>query len=290
MSPRTKGILNLLLAAVFLSLSLTLIRFAGDLPSAQKLFFRNLVMAVGTFSVMKKERIPVRIEKQYAMQLLMRGVTGGLSMLCNFYAIDRLNLADSAMLNKIAPFFTVIFSWLLLGERARPSGVIALVIAFSGALFIIKPSGDRMEVIPAVIGALGGMLGGLSYTGVRAASQAGAHQKMIVLSLSVISCCMAFPLMMKNFVPMTVQQLLCLLTCGLVSILGHFCNTRAYSIAPAGEISVFDYSYVLFSAIYGFVLFGQIPDRLSVIGYFVIFGTGLWIFFDHRKNTETTMN
>lgn len=283
MSARTKGILNLLLAAVFLSLALTLVRAAGDLPSVQKMFFRNIIMAIGTFTVMKKEQIPVRIEKQYALRLLLRGMSGGMSMICNFYAIDHMNLADSAMLNKLAPFFTVVFSWLFLKERARASGLIALVVAFVGALFIIKPTGNNMEMLPALIGTLGGIFGGLSFTAVRAASQAGAHQKMIVLTLSVTSCIMVFPSMIINFVPMTLQQMMILFICGLLSIAGHFCNTRAFSIAPASEISVFDYTQVLFSALYGFILFGQIPDRFSLIGYIIIIGTGVMVFFDNRK-------
>lgn len=290
MSNRTKGILSLVIAAVFLSLSLTLIRLAGDLPSTQKMFFRNLVMAMGTFAFMRQQHIPVRIEKRYAIQVLLRGLTGGLSMICNFYAIDRLNLADSAMLNKLAPFFTVVFSWLILGEKARLSGIVALVVAFTGALFIIKPSGSNMALIPACVGAMGGILAGLSYTMVRASSQAGADQKLIVLGLSVISCVMVLPIVIVDFVPMTTEQILCLVACGIVSIFGHFCNTRAYAIAPASEISVFDYSYVVFSAVYGFLLFGQIPDLMSVVGYVVIFGTGLWVFFNNRKHAEAETN
>ena len=58
--------------------------------------------------------------------------------------------------------------------------------------------------------------------------------------------------------------------------------TLAYAHAPAKEISVFDYTQVLFSAILGFFLFGQIPDGLSFIGYFVICGVSVLMFFYNR--------
>ena len=58
--------------------------------------------------------------------------------------------------------------------------------------------------------------------------------------------------------------------------------TLAYAHAPAKEISVFDYTQVLFSAILGFFLFGQVPDGLSFVGYFVICGVSVLMFFYNR--------
>jgi len=63
-----------------------------------------------------------------------------------------------------------------------------------------------------------------------------------------------------------------LLMAGLSAAGGQFTITAAYSYAPAREISVYDYSQIIFAAIIGFFVFGQVPDLLSWIGYAVIIG------------------
>ena len=65
----------------------------------------------------------------------------------------------------------------------------------------------------------------------------------------------------------------------------QLCVTKAYSLAPAKEISVFDYSQVLFAAIWGFLFLGEIPDMFSRIGYVIIIGTAL-VKWGHSMRTE----
>ena len=69
---------------------------------------------------------------------------------------------------------------------------------------------------------------------------------------------------------------------GAAATLGQFGVTLAYLHAPAKEISVFDYTQVLFSAALGFFMFGQIPDGLSVLGYIVICGVSVAMFCYNR--------
>ena len=73
--------------------------------------------------------------------------------------------------------------------------------------------------------------------------------------------------------------------CNKSLLLGQLCVTKAYSLAPAKEISVFDYSQVLFAAIWGFLFLGEIPDMFSRIGYVIIIGTAL-VKWGHSMRTE----
>ena len=92
--------------------------------------------------------------------LLMRSIFGTIGILCNFYAVDHLLVSDASMLNKLSPFFVIIFSALFLKEKANTVQKISVVIAFIGALFVIKPS-FNMACVPAVIGLISGMGAGL---------------------------------------------------------------------------------------------------------------------------------
>ena len=82
------------------------------------------------------------------------------------------------------------------------------------------------------------------------------------------------------------MQLLALLGAGLAASGGQFAITAAYCYAPGREISVYDYSQVIFSAVLGFVLFQQIPDQLSILGYLLICGSGVALFFYHRHQED----
>ena len=82
---------------------------------------------------------------------------------------------------------------------------------------------------------------------------------------------------------MTLVQLLMLLLAGTAAAGGQFAITRAYIYAPAKQISVYDYSQIVFSAILGFIIFGQIPDGFSFLGYFIIIAMAVWMFIYNKR-------
>ena len=86
-----------------------------------------------------------------------------------------------------------------------------------------------------------------------------------------------------NFAPFSLKSFLYLILAGISASLGQFGITKAYLCAPAKEISVYDYTQVLFAAIFGFFLFGQVPDLLSIAGYILICGAGIAMFLYNRR-------
>ena len=129
---------------------------------------------------------------------------------------------------------------------------------------------------------LGGMGAGAAYTFVRALSKRKEKSARIVFFFSAFSTLTALPFVIADFHPMTFAQFMCLMGAGAAATLGQFGVTLAYLHAPAKEISVFDYTQVLFSAALGFFMFGQIPDGLSVLGYIVICGVSVAMFCYNR--------
>ena len=189
----------------------------------------------------------------------------------------RLVLADASMLNKMSPFFAVIFAIFLLKEKPNRFQALSIITAFIGVLFIVKPTGN-MNLVPALIGLMGGLGAGLAYTYVRSLGQQGIAGPFIVFFFSAFSCVVLLPFLIFDFHPMTWVQLGTLLLAGLSAAGGQFTITAAYCYAPAREISVFDYFQIPFSALLGFIVFGQIPDWLSWVGYAIICGTAIAMF------------
>ena len=143
------------------------VRLAGDLPSVEKSFFRNLVAAVFAAAILCKNRTVPKVDKKYWGPLILRCVCGTLGILCNFYAIDHLLVADASILNKLSPFFAIIFSFLLLKEKIRPVQAACVALAFIGCLFVVKPGFQNAALVPALIGVCGGLGAGIAYTMVR---------------------------------------------------------------------------------------------------------------------------
>ena len=276
LSNKSKAIGYIMLSAFGFALMTAFVRLAGDLPFTQKSLFRNLVAVAVAVIVLRREKCGFKWEKGNLPLLILRSTCGTLGIFCNYYAIDHLVLADANILNKMSPFFAILFSLVLLKERANVWQYLSVLAAFGGAMLIIKP-GFSADTFPAVIGLLGGMSAGAAYTFVRALSKRNEKSARIVFFFS------SLPFVIADFHPMTFAQFMCLMGAGAAATLGQFGVTLAYQHAPAKEISVFDYTQVLFSALLGFFLFGQIPDRLSLLGYLVICGVSVAMFCYNRR-------
>ncbi|MGF0031792.1 DMT family transporter [Bariatricus sp. SGI.154] len=278
-----KGILYIVLSAFCFALMNMFVHMSGDLPSIQKSFFRNFVAAIFACIILLKERVPFRCKKKNLPYMLMRAIFGTLGILCNFYAVDHLVLADASMLNKMSPFFAVIFSMLILKERVTVPQALIVVAAFLGSLFVVKPTVSNMDLVPSLIGLLGGIAAGAAYTMVRKLGEGGEKGPFIVFFFSTFSCVVTLPWLLFDYHPMTIQQTGILLLAGLSAAGGQFAITAAYCYAPAREISVYDYSQIIFSAVLGFLVFGQIPDGWSWLGYGIICAMAVVMFF-YNKN------
>lgn len=288
LSNRAKGALCIMGSALCFSCMSVFVRLVGDLPTFEKAFFRNFVAAIIVFVIIRREHIPLRIGKAARPMVLLRCLFGTAGLLLNFYAIDRLALADANMLNKLSPFFAILFSFFLLKEKVKPVQAIAVCGAFAGSLLIIKPTGANMQLVPAIAGFLGGMGAGAAYTCLRKATQLGAKSQIIVLCFSCFSCLFTIPFILANFVMPTAKQFLLLILCGLCGAGGQFSITAAYTFAPAREISVYDYTQVIFSALFGFFLFDQLPDAYSFLGYVLIIAMAVVNFLYNNRTAKKT--
>lgn len=283
LSSRSKGILFLVFSAFGFAVMSAFVKLAGDLPSFQKTFFRNLVSCIIALFFIAKNKESFFGKRQNQKMLILRSALGTIGIVLNFYSIDKLVLSDANMLNKLSPFFVIIFSALFLSEKISLKQFLAIIVAFIGTLFIIKPS-FNLDMMPAIMGVLGAIFAAGAYTCLRFLGGKENHYT-IVFYFSLFSLIVIFPFMMSVYVPMNSEQLFYLLMAGVFASIGQFGITIAYKYAPAKEISIFDYSNILFSAIISFLIFRVLPDLLSFIGYFIIFASSYYIFI-YNKNLD----
>ena len=289
-SNTTKGILFIICSAFFFALMAVFVKLAGDIHFIQKAFFRNavafIIALIGTLRDLRQNgREAISIPKGAMLFLFLRAIAGSVGVFGNFYAIDRILLADAAILNKMAPFFTILFCFIILKEKIKPVPLICIIIAFSGSIMIVKPSFNFTQMIPTLAAFMGGVGAGLAYASIRKLSYLKCNGKIIILFFSAFSMLLSVPYLITSFNPMTLHQTMMLLCAGACAAGGQFSVTAAYYHAPASKISIYDYSQILFSTLFGFVFFAQIPDMLSIIGYVIIIGMAIINYlYTHKKN------
>ena len=286
MSERSKGILCSLASAFGFALMAACVRlcddFGGPISSFQKSFFRNLLALAIAWAVFLRHRARHPGESAVAglsvgdwSLLTLRSVVGTIGIFSNFYALSHITIAEGQTLNKTAPFFTVVFAWLLLGEKVRGRQILPLLLAFAGVLLIAKPGFAGAEAFPLTLGLLGGAAAGIAYTAVHQLGRRKVEPTLIVLFFSAFSCLASIPFMGLHPDPMTGSQVVILLGAGAGAAIGQFGITAAYRFAAPREIAVFDYSNVVFTAIFGWFLFHQTPDLWSGLGILAILGAAL---------------
>ena len=252
-----------------------MLQLSGDLPTVQKVFFRNFLASIVFIILMIKDKTSFKLSKEAKKTLFLRAVSGTVGILCYFYSIDNMNISDAAALNKLTPFFAIFASLPILGERVKKKDMIATAIAFGGSIFVVKPS-LSLRLIPALSALCAAMAAGIAYSFVRKAGKQGVDTKIIIIAFSLFSCIVALPFIFFVYKPMSTLQLIYLILASFMAMSGQFFNTRAYSIAKAGVIAVYDYLQVVYLAIFGFFIFGELADIYSFIGYVIIISVAIF--------------
>ena len=272
-----KGILCIIIAGFGFALMSLFVKLSGDLPSMQKGFFRNIIAVfISSIPLIKHWRV-INIPRNNTgwLVLISRSVFGTIGLVLNFYAISHISLADSSIIQKLSPFIILILSYIFFKEEMTRFQVFAIIIAFIGIIFIIKPSGNDIISLGALAALLGALCSGIAYTCVRYLGTHNISGEFIIFFFSSLSSLMLLPYLILDYRTMTYYQLSMLLLAGISATIGQYGVTFAYKFAAAKNISVFDYSQVLFSGIFGYMFFGEFPDFQSLIGYIIVISVGV---------------
>ena len=272
-----KGIFCIIIAGFGFALMSLFVKLSGDLPSMQKGFFRNIIAVfISSIPLIKHWRV-INIPRNNTgwLVLISRSVFGTIGLVLNFYAISHISLADSSIIQKLSPFIIIILSYIFFKEEMTRFQVFSIIIAFIGITLIIKPSGNNIISMGALAALLGALCAGIAYTCVRYLGTHNISGEFIIFFFSSLSSLMLLPYLIFDYRSMTLYQISMLLLAGISATIGQYGVTFAYKFAAAKNISVFDYSQVLFSGIFGYMFFGEFPDFQSLIGYIIVISVGV---------------
>ena len=218
--------------------------------------------------------------------LIARGITGFLGAFFYYIALSNAPMAETVTLSNLYPFLMIIFCGLFLGETIKKYHIIALLLSFGGAVFIIKPGFEAVNFY-YLIALLSSVCMAITYTILKHVRKTDSSE-LIVLYFSLISAIGCFPLMLLEdiVIPSAFQffQLICL---GLTATLFQMFMTAAYKYAPASEVSIYSYTSIIFSAGFGILFWGEIPHLFSIIGIAFIL-SGAYLIYKYRGTDADT--
>lgn len=272
---RTRAVIFMLLSSLSFSMMAAMVRWAGDVPTMEKVFFRNVTMGVIAFAVARMEGAPPLGHRSSRWLLLLRSAVGIFGVIGYFWSLEYLLLADATMLNRISPFFVTLFAALFLKERMTRIQIPALILAFTAALLIIKPRFD-LSVLPGLVGLAGAAFAGAAYTAVRALGNR-ERPASIIFFFSVFGMVATGVPTVLTWVTPSPWEWAALFGIGLFAAGGQFGLTLAYKYERAAEVSIYSYTHLVFAALVGFAAWGEVPDLLSLLGMALIIAVGYMV-------------
>jgi len=253
---------------------------AADVPVVEKVVVRNLISLVIAGVVAWRVGRPLLGRRQNQGLLLLRSLLGVAGVVCYFYAIDHLILADATMLNRLSPFFVAVFALFFLGERPQKAVILAMMVAFAGGILVIKPKFD-LSILPALIGFSSAIFAGGAYTVVRSL-RSRETPETIVFYFSLVTIVVLTPFAALDFHVPTGRETLLLIGIGVGAAIGQFGLTLAYRYAPAAGVSIYSHSVIIFSAVLGLAFWAEVPDLWSFLGGVLIIAGGVLAFAAER--------
>lgn len=281
MKDNQKAIVYILISALAFTLMSTVVKLAKDIPTYEKVFFRNIINLIIAVNILKRDKISFFGEKKNRKYLVIRGVLGLLGVVCNFYAVTQMNLSDASMLFNLTPFFVTLFAIFFLGERILKIEYISLISAFIAVLLVIKPQ-FNMGIIGGVVGIIGAACAGGAYTLVSHINKK-ENPVTIVFYFTFVSVILMTPFMIFNFVKPNMIELLLLILVGIFASVGQFMVTLAYKYGKPSEVAIYNYTSIVFAIAIGFGIWKEVPDKWSIFGSIILIGTGVNLYIQKRK-------
>jgi len=209
-----------------------------------------------------------------------------------YTALPHIELSVAAAVYYTIPLFITLFSAFFTGDKVSARAWFAIALGFSGVLIIVRPQSDGFNLY-ILLPLLAAVLYALSMILTRTRCR-DENPWILSLSLNVmfilmgITATLLMPLLQLS--PSTIannsfllgewsalnsKTIMAMTILATVVIAGSYFAAIAYQNGPPALVSTFDYSYLAFSALWGFLFFAEIPDGFTICGMLMIVIAGL---------------
>lgn len=261
----------MILASLFFACMSVCIKWASqDFNTAELVAYRGAIGVVLMAAVCRWRG--VALATPVPLMHVWRGLVGTFSLAAWFYAIAHLPLATAMTLNYMSGVWVaaaLVAANLLYGTREdmQHQGPVAftVLISFAGVLMVLRPSAQGQQLFAGIIGLLSGIGAAMAYLQVAALGRVGEPESRTVFYFSVAATvCGLLAVSVQGWSPWPGWRGLWLLPIGILAALGQLCMTRAYASGSTLVAANLQYSGIVFSAIFGLLLF---QDQIPFVGW-----------------------
>jgi len=263
-----KAIGCLTLSALLFSVMGICIRYASHtVDNYTIVFFRNVVGLILFLPFIFKQGTSfVKTEKLWMHT--WRSIVGLAAMYGFFYAIAHLKLSNAMVFTYSSPIFIPLIAWLFLKEKVTTAMLCAAGLGFIGVFCVAKPDQGLLNWI-SIVGISSSLLASMAFVTVRALTQTEPPERIVFYFCLIGSLLSVIP-MFWVWRPYHLQELLFLIGAGILANVSQIFMSHAYRLAPAGQIAPVNYIAIIFAGLWGFLLWNEVPDLYSVIGFGII--------------------
>ena len=262
-------------AGLMFALAGTGIKMAGEsLPFIDVLLWRN-VLSLAILTPWICWHWPRSLRPAHGGLMALRGVALVAALLCYYYAVSVLPLAEAVLLNFSAPIFVPLLGFLLFRFALDRNALAAVLIGFAGVVLILKPGTDFFQPM-ALIGLASGVLGGLSAVAIW---RMPAHEDPIRIAVYfagigiLITLGPVLALAEPALPPADAWPGLVML--GVFSTAAHILYAKGCLVAPADRVGTLVYTSVVFAALFGWLFWDERLDWLMAGGTVLVVGAGI---------------
>ncbi|HET9948098.1 MAG TPA: DMT family transporter [Longimicrobiales bacterium] len=263
-----------LMAAGALSFSVmtALIKAAGGgLPLFEIVTGRSLVVALLAGTALRRQGRSL-VPRETGL-ILLRALLGFAALSCYFYSVIHLPLADATVIYFTNPVLTAVAAAWLLRERMTRRDAGLVLLGLGGVLCVARPgflfgSAAALDPVAVGLGLASAFFGAAAYVTIRRMRH--DPPLVIVFWFAVGTVVMGAPIVAHDFVGIGVADALLLAGIGVATHLGQLCITWGFRLEPAGRASAVGYLQIVFAALWGWLLFGEVPGAWTWVGAAVI--------------------
>ncbi len=265
--------LALISTALFVVVGVLVRMLSERIDVFQILLFRQLV-----FVALLIPAIVVSVDtllKPRLVHLHLLRIAGAFSALClGFITVSNIPLADATALGFTQVLFVAIISRIFLSETVGTGRLITILVGFGGVMLVVQPAFDDASILYTLAG-LGGALGAaIAVVCVRRVAQ--TESRVVLLTYQAVFVCL-IALIPSLFVWQrpTLDELILLISVGVISSVAQWIGVTAYKLSEANLVANVEYAKIIYSLLFGYWLFAEIPDCVALAGVVIIIVSAL---------------
>lgn len=277
---QNKAILYMIFSAIAFALMGSVVKYLSTFNVYQVVFFRSVGTLLFTIPLVLKQKVPFwGTNKKW---LIIRGITGVISLTCFFQSLNYLSIGTAVSLRYTAPIFAAIFALFFLKEKIKPIQWFLFFIAFLGVL-IIKGFGADVELIGLVFVILSAVFLGIIFVVIRKIGN--TENPLVIINYFMLMAFVFGGLMcLKYWEQPTLTQWVLFISTGVFGYFGQLYMTKAFQLAETNLVAPIKYLEVIITIIIGTFWFGDVYNWWTLLGILLILSGLIYNIYIKRKS------